>query len=351
MNFGAGPAALYPEVKEALAKAIIQLPDAPYSLAELPHRSATFVAIVNKCNDLVRSLLHVPDTHETIWIQGGGRTQFAMIPLNFLPNNKQAAYLDSGFWAHDAYAHALKYGNAKIIGSSQRENYKYLPSIEEHNADSAYLHYTSNNTIYGTQWKSIPETKAPLIVDMSSDIFSRPIDVAQYKMIYAVAQKNIGISGVTMVIIDKEFAATALKNIPAIWRYENYIQQNSLINTAPVVSIYSCFLTLLQYQKIGIEHIFENNLEKATLLYDYINSEPLLHCTPEKDFSDMNVCCSWGNKAMDEKYIAYAQQHGILGIEGHRSVGGLRISLYNAITKDNVLMLIDNMKAFANAVR
>jgi phosphoserine aminotransferase len=351
VNFGAGPARLPQEVTNALHSAFINAEDSGLSILELPHRSVTFKNIIDEANFLTRTLLNIPNNFEIVWMQGGGRLQFATIPMNFLKPNGKAGYLDSGHWAYDALQHAKYYGTAINIGSSRAHNYTFVPEIS--NVDLArldYIHLTSNNTIYGTQMHCIPKLPAPVIVDMSSDIFSKPITWENISMAYAVAQKNLGIAGITMIVIDKTFAQHANKNIPPILRYEDYILSNSIINTAPVVAIYTSLCYLRYMNHIGINTVFEQSKIKAHMLYEYISQEPTLTLIPEKDFSNTNICCSFINPKNNEDFITYAQQNKITGIKGHSRLGGLRISLYNGISIDDVQLLISTFRKFISDI-
>lgn len=337
INFGAGPAAIPSVVKAAFKDAIDNVEGSGYSIFELPHRSEAFAAILEELNMLAKKLLHLPDNFDIVWMQGGGRHQFAMIPMNFLPTNGVAGYLDSGYWSHDAMQHAQIYGKTMCVGSSKADNYQYIPQINwTALSDLNYVHLTTNNTIYGTQINELPITPVPLIADMSSDIFSRKIDAQRCSMLYAVAQKNIGISGVTMVAIDRNFAQQGNADLPEILKYQSFIQHNSLINTAPVAVIYSCLLMLRHYDAIGIENIHAQNIAKAQLLYDFIGQNPHMHLLPISDLSNMNICFRLTNAQHDAQLIAFAREHNILGIEGHRRIGGLRVSMYNNTTFQDV---------------
>lgn len=347
INFGAGPARLPEEVVYGLRSALLNVENSGWSLTELPHRSTVFKNILREANSLVKRLLHVPDNYEVLWIQGGGRMQFAMLPMNFRHSGKAAAYLESGYWAKDAMAHATYYLPTVSLGSSESSNFSYIPDlvIPDHQP-LVYAHITSNNTIYGTQMTTFPHLDIPLVADMSSDIFSRPVDVSKFKMIYAVAQKNIGIAGVTMVIIDREFARQADMHLPEILSYEAYIRNESLINTAPVTAIYSCLLSLRHMQHKGMDSIYESNISKSTLLYDYLDNCAAIRLLAQKDRSHMNVCFTFKEPHHNQDFIDFALQHNITGIEGHRRVGGLRISLYNGISFTDVQTLITILDSY-----
>jgi phosphoserine aminotransferase len=291
--------------------------------------------------------LNIPDNYDVVWIQGGGRMQFAMLPMNFLTKDTTALYAESGHWAQEAMRYAQFYGNVISAGSTENIHFSQLPVINiPTNTPLSYLHITSNNTIYGTQYVNYPETHIPLVADMSSDIFSKPIDVTAFKMIYAVAQKNIGMAGVTMVIIDKAFANSSQAAIPEILSYKAYIQHHSLINTAPMAAIYSCLLNLRWIAKRGLENIHKDNTAKANLLYQYLEHTGLFHLYATQDRSIMNVCFSFKETHHNATFIHFAAQQGIVGIAGHRQLGGLRISLYNSITLQDVQQFISVMKKY-----
>lgn len=347
INFGAGPARLPDEVISGMRSAFLNVENSGWSLAELPHRSATFKNILSEVNSLVKRLLNVPENYEVIWIQGGGRMQFAMLPMNFRSSGKSAAYLESGYWARDAMKHASYYLPAVSLGSSESSSFSYIPEpVIPEGIPLAYAHITSNNTIYGTQMATFPQLDIPLVADMSSDIFTRPIEVSDFKMIYAVAQKNLGIAGVTMVIIDREFAEQADVHIPEILSYDAYIRHNSLINTAPVTAIYSCLLNLRHMQQKGLAAIHEASLVKSGMLYDYLENCAVIRLFALKDRSRMNVCFTFIDERHNEGFIDFALQHNITGIEGHRRVGGLRVSLYNGISVADVKTLISVLDSY-----
>lgn len=348
INFGAGPAHLPEEVIQGMQTAMVNAEGSGLSIMELPHRGSAFKMILEELNGLVKSLLEVPDNYEVLWIQGGGRMQFAMLPMNFLQPQTTAGYLDSGFWAQDAMQYAAGYGDVIALGSSAEDNYGYIPELEiPHDRELSYLHLTSNNTIYGTEMQSFPDVSFPLIADMSSDIFSRKVDVTKFKLIYAVAQKNIGIAGVTMVIIDKAFAAKGHQHLPEILQYRAYMEHASIVNTPPVVAIYSCLLHLRYIHKTGLNTTQQHNEAKAQMLYNFIiENNSYLRLTAQKDFSKMNVCFEFINPVYNKQFITFAKQNDIVGIEGHRRVGGLRVSLYNAITLEDVSKLIEVLGRF-----
>lgn len=348
INFNAGPAAMPLVVKEQYAADIHNLENTPWSILELPHRSKEFLKIIDESKEILKHLLSIPDNYEVIWMQGGGRHQFGLVPMNFLPSDQSAAYVDSGHWAREAINYALYYGRVNIVSSSEEANYSYYPIIPQLNDEFNYLHLTTNNTIYGTQITNVPYSKVPIIADMSSDILSRKIEVSKYSMIYAAAQKNIGPAGATLVIIDKYFASNIKRPLPGIYTYDAFIKSNSVYNTAPVSTIYACLLNLRYLQKIGINEIELINNVKSTLLYTYLQQSNYFNIIPRSDLSKMNVCFRLKNENYTSQLIEFAASEGIIGIDGHRSIGGFRVSLYNAITIEHVEQLIRVMDKFVD---
>jgi phosphoserine aminotransferase len=351
LNFDAGPASLPKEVLAQAAEAIVNYNQSGLSILEIPHRGAAFAAILAEANALVKSLLQLDDDYEVLWLQGGGRLQFAMLPMNFLGDNEKAGYIDSGHWAAEALKNAQLYGTPIVVASSKEDHYSHIPHYDAIPQDLQYLHITTNNTIYGTQFPTIPNTKVPLVADMSSELFSRTLDYKQFSLIYAVAQKNIGPAGVTLVIARKEFIKQTKRVLPEILSYQVVAEHDSLLNTPPVFAIYTSLLMLRWIKGIGLDNLDKMNRRKAALLYDAIDNSKLFYGVAEKESrSLMNVCFRAYDEAHTAAFIAYAQQHHIVGIKGHRSVGGFRASLYNAISEADVAKLITVMQAFENSV-
>lgn len=342
--FGAGPARLPQPVLEAMATAAIDYNGSGLSILEIPHRGKAFAAILEEANALVLQLCGLGgDDYSVMWLQGGGRHQFAMAPMNFLGDEETAGYIDSGHWAHEAAEHAAYYGGVNILSSSQEADYTHLPEWPAHIAESlAYLHFTTNNTIYGTQWKSIPECPAPLIADMSSDIFSMARDYSRCALFYAVAQKNLGPAGVTLVVARKDFMEETKRALPPVFSYAEQAAANSLLNTAPVAAIYTSLLVLRWIAERGIEKIEADNRAKAALLYDAIDQSPHFYGTVDTNSrSLMNVTFRGKTEAVEKDFLAACKARGIEGIEGHRSVGGFRASLYNAVSLEDVKALVE----------
>lgn len=345
--FGSGPAALPEEVLAEAARKVVRINGKELSILEIPHRGQVFQEIVHETEALVKSLLHLNDDFEICWMQGGGRTQFALLPMNFLGKEDTAGYIDSGHWANEAQKYAGFYGKTETITSSENENYAHIPQwgkIPEH---LRYLHLTSNNTLYGTQFKHFPVTTVPLAADMTSELFSRELDYNQFSFIYAAAQKNIGPAGVTLVIAKKKFLAGLKNNLPGIFSYKELFQAHSTYNTPPVFAIFCSLLYLRWTARMGMKTIAERNTEKAAMLYQAIEESNLFHCKVKKEHrSEMNACFYAQSPEQEEAFIDFARQSDITGIKGHRSVGGLRVALYNAITLEEVNYLIDVMKRF-----
>lgn len=346
-NFSAGPCILPGEVFQEASEALIDFDGMGLSVVEISHRSKNFVAVMDEAVALVKELLEVPETHEVIFLQGGASMQFAMVAYNFLSEGGKAQYIDTGAWANKAAKEAKGLGNAEVVASSKEANYNFIPKGYAIDSGADYFHCTSNNTIYGTQMKSFPETEAPLICDMSSDIFSKPVDVSKFDLIYAGAQKNLGPAGATLVIVKKSSLGRSGRYIPTMLDYNTHIEKGSMFNTPPVFSVYVSMLTLRWLKKFGgVQAIQERNDAKAKLLYDEIDRNPLFKGTAEvEDRSTMNACFllndEAAHKAAFETLVANAK---INGINGHRSVGGYRASMYNALGLDSVEVLVNCMK-------
>ncbi len=347
--FGAGPAALPPEVLQQASAAILNYEGSGLSILEIPHRGKLFQNILDESKTLVNELCGLSDAHEIIWLQGGGRMQFTMLPMNFLKECAKAAYIDSGHWSDEAIKSAGFYGSSEIIASSKNNSYNALPPLPARVSDDYnYLHYTSNNTIYGTQWKQIPATDAPLVADMSSDFLSIERDFAAHDLIYAVAQKNIGCAGVTLVIIKKCFLEKQNKNLPPVLDYAAAVKADSTLNTPPVFAIYVSLLMLRWTKGKTLQKLAAINQQKAEKLYAEIDRNPLFYgtVTQPEDRSFMNACFRCHDEKLEPLFLEFSKQQNIEGIKGHRSVGGFRASLYNAVTLPDVQKLVAIMQAF-----
>lgn len=321
------------------------------SILEISHRSKEFVAVVDDAVALIKELLEVPEGYSVIFVGGGASLQFAMAPMNLL--DKKAAYINTGEWASKAIKEAKLFGEVIEVASSKESNFNHIPKNFVVPSDVDYFHYTSNNTIYGTQWKRDPDVKVPLVADMSSDIFSRPVDVSKYSLIYGGAQKNLAPAGVTFAIIKDSALGKVNRVIPTMLNYKTHIDKESMFNTPPVLPIFGALKTLEWLkQQGGIRAIEKINKEKAAVLYDEIERNKLFKCTvpdPE-DRSLMNVCFVMNDeyKELEKEFADFAKSRGMVGIAGHRSVGGFRASLYNALPIASVKALVDTMKEFAD---
>lgn len=347
-NFGAGPCILPQEVFKEASQAVLNFNDTGLSILEISHRSKEFEEVIAEAERLVRELLHVPQNYSILFLQGGASQQFAMVPLNLLKENGMAAYLDTGVWASKAAKEASKIGQVNIVASSSDKNYNYIPKDFVVPSDVDYFHYTSNNTIYGTEVFEKPKTHVPTAVDMSSDIFSRVIDVADYDLIYAGAQKNMGPAGVTLVIVKDEILGKTNRVIPSIFDYQAHIKAGSMYNTPPTFAVYTSMLNLRWLKsKGGISVIEQENIIKARALYDEIDRNPFFKGTAAKeDRSRMNVTFVMDTPELESEFLALAKERNLVGIKGHRSVGGFRASIYNALTLSSVNALVDAMKEF-----
>ncbi|MDR2763572.1 MAG: 3-phosphoserine/phosphohydroxythreonine transaminase [Tannerella sp.] len=351
-NFYAGPSILSEYTIKNTAAAVENFAGTGLSLMEVSHRGKEFVAVMDEARALVKELLDVPESHEVIFLGGGASLQFCMVPFNLL--NRKAAYLDSGTWASKAIKEAKFFGEVEVVASSKDRNYSYIPKNYTISPDAEYFHITTNNTIFGTELHHIPDVSVPLVSDMSSDIFARPVDVSRFDVIYAGAQKNLAPSGVAVVIVRRDALGRVERPIPSMLNYRIHVDNGSMYNTPPVVPVYAALQTLKWYKEQGgITVIQQKNIEKATILYDEIDRNRLFTGTAAvEDRSLMNVCFVMKEeyKALESAFNEYASARGIVGIKGHRSVGGFRASLYNAMPKSSVEALIEAMKSFEQTV-
>lgn len=353
-NFNAGPAAIPLEVLEQAQAQFIDYEGAGMALMEMSHRSATYEKVNQEAQDLLRELMNIPDNYKILFLQGGASTQFAMIPMNFLSEGKAGAYIDTGAWAGKAIKEAKVIGEAVVAASTKEDNYMRTPKASEIVVpeNAAYVHLTSNETIGGVQYKTFPEfANAPLIADMSSDILSRPIDVSKFGMIYAGAQKNLGPSGVTVVIVREDLIAESPKTIPAMLRYDTHAKANSLYNTPPSFAVYMVGLVLKWIKgKGGLAALEQYNLEKTALIYNVIDESNGFYvgCANQEDRSTMNITFRIKDKdeELEKKFIKESEAAGFVGLKGHRDVGGLRASTYNAVPLESCAALAQFMKEF-----
>ncbi|OGS36467.1 MAG: phosphoserine transaminase [Elusimicrobia bacterium RIFOXYB2_FULL_49_7] len=347
-NFNPGPSILPQEVYQKTAHAILNYNDTGLSLLELGHRSKEFQPIIEGADRDLRDLLKIPSDYAILFLGGGASLQFSMVPMNLLPEGSVADYTDTGTWAAKALKEAKLYGNVNVACTSKETTYNAIPKNLKLTPGSRYLHITSNNTIYGTQWKEFPKYDGLMVADMSSDILSRPIDVTQFGLIFAGAQKNMGPAGVCVVIVRKDLAGKSGRKLPAMLDYEQHIKENSLYNTPPVFAVYVVAETLKWLKgKGGVEGIQKINERKAGKLYQAIDESNMYKGTVVKeDRSLMNVCFVIGNEEKEKKFLVEAKEQGLVCLAGHRSVGGFRASIYNAMPEEGVDALIAFMKAF-----
>jgi len=350
-NFYAGPSIMPQYTIDQTAEAIKDLDGIGLSIMEISHRSKEFDAVIKEAQQLFKDLLNIPDGYHVLFLGGGASTQFLMVPYNMF--KKKAAYLNTGNWAKKAIKEAKFFGDVDVVASSEDQTFNYIPKGYSIPEDADYFHITTNNTIYGTEIKEDYDVSMPLVADMSSDIFSRPLDVSKYDIIYGGAQKNLAPSGVTFVIVKEEVLGKVDREIPTMMDYMTHIKKESLFNTPPVIPIFAALQTLKWIKgKGGVEGMHKINQEKADMLYNEIERNKLFQACVgnEEDRSLMNVTFVMNEeyKDLEKEFLEFATERGMIGIKGHRSVGGFRASLYNALPKESVLALIEAMKEFEN---
>ncbi|MBB6731168.1 3-phosphoserine/phosphohydroxythreonine transaminase [Cohnella zeiphila] len=351
-NFNAGPAALPLEVLEQAQEQFVEYKGAGMSLMEMSHRGAIYEGVHQEAEQLLRELMGIPDNYKVLFLQGGASTQFAMVPMNLLQPGKVASYVATGSWAAKAISEAKLFGETQIAASSEADKFMRIPSASELNvpAEAAYLHLTSNETIEGTQWAEYPDTGlVPLVGDMSSDILCRPLNVSQFGLIYAGAQKNLGPSGVTIAVIREDLIGTPSMPVPTMLRYSTHAKNDSLYNTPPTFAIYMTNLVLNWVKAQGGTAAVEKiNLEKASLLYDTIDASNgfFRGCAQEGSRSIMNVTFRLPSEELEKLFVKESEAEGFVGLKGHRSVGGLRASIYNAVPRSSVQALAGFMNEF-----
>ncbi len=347
-NFYAGPSILTPYTIQKTADAVINFADTGLSVLEVSHRSKEFQAVVDEAVALTKELLQLPEGYHVLFLGGGASMQFCMVPFNLL--EKKAAYLNTGTWASNAIKEAKLFGEVDVVASSEDTKFNYIPKNFVIPTDADYFHYTSNNTIYGTELRKDPDSPVPMVCDMSSDIFSRVFDPTKYEVIYAGAQKNLAPAGVTIVIVKESALGHVSRPIPTMLDYRTHVKKGSMFNTPPVLPIYSALMTLRYYKEQGgVAEMERRDVEKATILYDEIDRNKLFMGTvAEEDRSIMNVCFVMkpDYAELEKEFLDFATSKGMVGIKGHRSVGGFRASLYNALPKDSVEALVAVMKEF-----
>ncbi len=348
-NFSPGPSVLPEPVLREAAGEMLDWRGSGMSVMEMSHRSKPFAAIMEETEALLREVMGIPDSHDVLFLQGGASLQFAMVPYNLMPEGGSADYLDTGAFARKAIEEGQLFGTVRIAASSKAENYSRIPEISGLDPKAAYVHLTTNNTIYGTRFREMPETGAvPLVADMSSNILSEPVDVSRFGLIYAGAQKNLGPAGLTLVIIRKDLIGRHRKNTPTMLRYDIHAREGSLYNTPPAWSVYVTGLMLRWVRDSGgVPAMAERNRRKADLLYRFLDGSALFRGTARKeDRSLMNIPFVTGDEKRDAAFLARAADAGLVNLKGHRSVGGMRASIYNAMPEDGVRRLVETMARF-----
>ena len=349
-NFSAGPCILPAEVLQKASDAVKEFDGIGLSLIEISHRSKEFVKVMDDAQQLVKDLLNVPDNYSILFLQGGASLGFYITALNFLKEGETAHYINTGTWSKKAIKEAKLVGDVNILASSEDKNFNYIPKGFDLPTTGSYLHYTTNNTIFGTQFQELLKTDIPLIADMSSDIFSRPVNVSDYAMIYAGAQKNMGPAGTTLYIVNNDVLNSINKTLPSMLDLKVHIDKDSMFNTPPVFPIYTSMLTLQWMKDLGgLTEIEKINAAKAELLYSEIDNNPLFKgAAAVEDRSKMNVTFLLNDESLQDDFNKMWNDAGVSGIKGHRSVGGYRASIYNAMPLSSVQALVDVMKEFAN---
>jgi phosphoserine aminotransferase len=351
-NFNAGPSILPKEVFEEASRAILDFNGTGLSILEIGHRTPLFQPVMEEARNLLKELMGLDPDHEVLFLHGGATTQFMQVPMNLLPSDSIASYAETGLWAAKAIQEARLFGRVEIAGSSKDNNFTSIPDSVSVTPGAAYLHITTNETIAGTQWQKMPfDTGVPLVADMSSDILSRWLDFNKFDLIYAGAQKNMGAAGVNIVIVNKKILGGAGRSIPTIMDYRNHIRENSMLNTPPVFAVYVAMLTLRWLKKQGgVRQLEKANNEKAALFYETLDSLPIFKgITTKKDRSKMNAVFIIPDPVLEKEFLELCQQENMVGVKGHRSVGGFRVSMYNALSLESVKALTDLMKMFAKA--
>lgn len=351
-NFSAGPSVLPLEVLEKAQSELVCYKNTGMSVMEMSHRSSSYQEIIDECEALLRELLNIGDNYKVLFLQGGASSQFAMVPLNLYGEGKKADYVLTGLWSKKAAKEAARYGDVKIIASSEDKVFNYIPKLNpaDFRKDASYFHITHNNTIYGTRWSEIPDTgDVPLVADMSSSILSQEIDVNKFGIIYAGAQKNMGPAGLTVAIVRDDLIGNALDITPTMFNYETHANNGSMFNTPPTYAIYICKLVCEWLKENGgIKEMQKINEQKAAILYDYLDSSAMFNATVANkcDRSMMNVPFVTGDDELNAKFVKEATAAGFVNLKGHRTVGGMRASIYNAMPVDGVKALVGFMKNF-----
>lgn len=355
-NFSAGPAVLPEPVLKKAASEMLEYGDTGMSVMEMSHRSAAYMKIQKDAENLLRKLMNIPDSYSVLFLQGGASLQFSMIPMNIMTINKKFDIIHTGAWTDKAIKEGRKFGEVNVVASSEESVFSYIPDLDKikFSNDADYVHICYNNTIYGTKYSRLPETgNVPIVCDMSSCILSEPYNISDYGIIFAGAQKNIGPAGVTIVIIRKELMERAPKNLPAMLDFRTHAEGDSLFNTPPTYAIYMAKLVFEWLDSMGgVDEIHRINKHKAGMLYDFMDNSSMFKGNVEKNSrSLMNVTFSTGKKDLDDKFINEAEKSGLVSLAGHKTAGGMRASIYNAMPAEGVRALVEFMKKFESANR
>lgn len=348
-NFNSGPSILPLPVLDQASKAIHDFNNTGLSILEIGHRTSHFQEVLNNAIASVKRLMQLDDQYEVLFLHGGATTQFMQVPMNLLDDNNSAAYCDNGIWGNKAIKEASLFGNVVVAASSADKNHTYIPKDLQFSDTARYLHITTNNTVEGTQWHQYPNTNIPLIADMSSDIFSRPVDFKKFSLIYAGAQKNMGAAGVNMLVIKKDILGKIQRRIPTIMNYQKHIEAGSLMNTPPVFAVYVSMLTLKWIEEEGgLIEMGRRSTERASLLYNILDSLPLFKThVAKEDRSEMNAVFFIEDENLQNLFLDECKQAGFIGVKGYRTVGGIRVSMYNALPLSSVIVMTDLLKSFA----
>jgi phosphoserine aminotransferase len=353
-NFNPGPAVLPEPVVESTSRAVLNFANTGMSIMEVSHRSKEFDALLKETEALVAEVMGLPESYKVLFLQGGASLQFSMVPMNLLKEGMTADYIDTGSWSSKAIKEAVKVGKVNVAASSKADKYTRIPAASELKLtpDAVYCHITSNNTIYGTQWQSFPDTgKVPLVADMSSDILSRTFDVSRFGIVYAGAQKNMGPAGVTVVVIRKDLAENAPENLPTMLKYSTHVESNSTFNTCPVLAIFVLHEVMKWLRDMGgVKEMEKINDRKAAIIYDVLDNSSFYRGTVQKDSrSRMNIPFRLPTEELEAEFLSQANKNNLKGLKGHRSVGGMRASIYNAMPMEGVQKLADFMADFEKA--
>ncbi len=351
-NFSAGPSMLPEPVLKKAADQMLDYEGSGQSVCEMSHRSPVYDKIIRDAQALLREVMNIPDNYKVLFLQGGASSQFTMVPMNLMTKNGKADYVASGQFSSKAYQEAKRYGDVKLVATSKDDSFSHIPELDpkEFRPDADYFHICMNNTIYGTKWHTLPDTgDVPLVADISSCILSEPIDVTKFGLLYAGAQKNVAPAGLTIVIVREDLIGHEMEITPTMFNYKTMADNDSMYNTPPCFPIYMCKLVLewIRDEVGGLEKMKERNERKAKLLYDFLDQSKLFKPTAKKeDRSIMNVCFVTGDKELDAKFVQAAEEAGFVNIKGHRSVGGMRASIYNAMPEEGIVKLVAFMDRF-----